>query len=483
MSLPKDCPDRTRKSAIIVDLEVRRQTYRIAKFTEAIELDRNNALAWHDRGCAYLDAKTYQSAIVDFTEAIRLNHVAAYNGRGVAYAYLNGYDAALSDFAEVVTRFHDTTDPARQELFAKALCNKGITLGKRGDREQEIAAYDELLDLFRNATDTGLREQVAKALFNKGFAHSKRADHEKEIAAYDELLDLFGDATDFRLHAIIARALFNKGVTLGERGEYEREITAYNELLNLLGSTTGQAFLVEIVLIKKGQSLKKHGDHELLDGNFKKGCDCYSEAIRCDETLRSMASAWEGGAKEGVKIEIERYLLKYYGLTPIEEENPSNGYDLPRRVITEAELREYISEQSALITERLSQPKEQPFPVLSDREVKAIIAHGKKHPWDDRREKGWPYHTNAFVYVHIIYRKWVNRGLTREILAWSDPALHAHLNTKISREGGMPEWLDVPSGPEARARAITDPKERAELEVTRKVLRDLQRKHRASPGD
>ena len=59
----------------------------------------------------------------------------------------------------------------------------------------------------------------------------------------------------------------------------------------------------------------------------------------------------------------------------------------------------------------------------------------------------------------------------------ADPSLHAHLKTKISREGGMPRWLDVPSGPDARARAITDPTGRAELEIFRKVQRDIQRRH------
>jgi hypothetical protein len=205
----------------------------------------------------------------------------------------------------------------------------------------------------------------------------------------------------------------------------------------------------------------------LSRGDFKKACDEYRSAIAQDKIHKFDAES-----------AIENYFLRYYSILPKEEKNPSNGYDLPKRIITEAELREYIKEQAGLLTERLIQPEEGPFPILSGRTVKAIIAHGKKHPWDDRREQVWPYHTNAFVYVHITYRKWVNRGLTREILAQADPSLHTNLTRKISLEG-LPGWLDLPTGSEAKLRSITDPIKRAKLEGVREFLRDQKRKTRS----
>lgn len=183
---------------------------------------------------------------------------------------------------------------------------------------------------------------------------------------------------------------------------------------------------------------------------------------------------------EKVKLEVESDILRYYNLAQEKEDNPSNGYDLPSRVITEAELREYIKDQASLLTERLSQ-EERPFPTISERAVKAIVAHGKKHKWDDRKERGWPYHSNAFVYAHITYRRWVNRGLTREILAQADPSLAAHLNRKISVEG-LPGWLDLPTGAEARLRAIRDPVERAKAEGVREFHREKQKRWRKKAG-
>lgn len=191
------------------------------------------------------------------------------------------------------------------------------------------------------------------------------------------------------------------------------------------------------------------------------------------------------------EVEVAATICRYYGIQifvdaislSVANNDPIAGYDVPERIITKDELRELIGDTAALLLDRLSHEAEPPFPLLSEAEIKAIVAHGKKNRWDDREKRGWHYHTNAFKYVHVTYRRWVNRGLTREILKWADPSLHAHLKTKITREGGIPAWLDVPSGPDARIRAIPDPTERAELAIARKVSRNRMRKHRANLGD
>jgi hypothetical protein len=223
---------------------------------------------------------------------------------------------------------------------------------------------------------------------------------------------------------------------------------------------------MKLVGLLEGRAIAELAEHELAIDRINQANVLFRYAIHCSPEIKTY-----------VHERFESHILKYYALGQ-EQENPSNGYDLPTRVISEAELRAYINEQAALLTARVAQPEDAPFPILSERTVRAIIAHGKKHQWDDRREQGWPYHTNAFVYVHITYRKWVNRGLTREILAWADEPLYAHLNKKISLEG-MPGWLDVPSGPEARARAITDPIERTKLEGVREFFRDQKRRTRS----
>jgi Flp pilus assembly protein TadD len=50
-------------------------------------LEPHNATYYFARGVAYLDTNDYDKAIIDFTEAIRLepNNASAYNNRGTAY--------------------------------------------------------------------------------------------------------------------------------------------------------------------------------------------------------------------------------------------------------------------------------------------------------------------------------------------------------------------------------------------------------------
>ncbi|HHT9115414.1 MAG TPA: hypothetical protein ACFYEL_02985, partial [Candidatus Wunengus californicus] len=71
-------------------------------------------------------------------------------------------------YDEVVRRFGEATEPALRERVAKALVNKGITLGSLNQSKDEIAVYDEVVRRFGEATEPALREEVAKALVNKG---------------------------------------------------------------------------------------------------------------------------------------------------------------------------------------------------------------------------------------------------------------------------------------------------------------------------
>jgi hypothetical protein len=57
--------------------------------------------------------------------------------------------------------------------------SKGVTIGRLGRTEEEVAAYDEIIDRFGTATELPLREQVGKALINKGLALGRLGRSEK----------------------------------------------------------------------------------------------------------------------------------------------------------------------------------------------------------------------------------------------------------------------------------------------------------------
>jgi preprotein translocase subunit SecA len=89
---------------------------------------------------------------------------------------------------------------------AKALVNKGITLGDLNRSEDEISVYDEVLRRFGDATEPAMREQVARALLYKGFRLGDLNRSEDEISVYDEVVRRFGNATEPAVRELMAKA-------------------------------------------------------------------------------------------------------------------------------------------------------------------------------------------------------------------------------------------------------------------------------------
>jgi hypothetical protein len=75
----------------------------------------------------------------------------------------------------LIARFGAASELALREPVARALVNKGGTLGQLGPSEEEIAVFDDVIARFGAASELTLREQVAKALVNKGFTLGRSA--------------------------------------------------------------------------------------------------------------------------------------------------------------------------------------------------------------------------------------------------------------------------------------------------------------------
>ena len=87
-------------------LSIRKATYdkAIADYTDAIRLKPKWAEAYYNRGAAHADKDEPDKAIADYAESIRLDpqHAATYYGRGVAYGMKCDYDKAIADFTEAI---------------------------------------------------------------------------------------------------------------------------------------------------------------------------------------------------------------------------------------------------------------------------------------------------------------------------------------------------------------------------------------------
>jgi D-alanyl-D-alanine-carboxypeptidase/D-alanyl-D-alanine-endopeptidase len=125
------------KPAILLGTGNDKDTYdrAIQNYDEAIRLDPKSASAFAGRGSAYFDKGNYDHAIQDFNEAIRLNpkSAIAFNGRGASYFAKGDYDRAIQDYNEAIR-----LDPKTP----RALLNRGLVnlySGHFSDAQQDFS--------------------------------------------------------------------------------------------------------------------------------------------------------------------------------------------------------------------------------------------------------------------------------------------------------------------------------------------------------
>ena len=95
-------------------------TARIESYNEAVKLNPNDPVVYHNRGNAYANKRDLDRAIADQNQAIKLNpnYALAYNDRGLAYGARGDIERALADFDQSIK-----LDPKN----ALAYYNRGLT--------------------------------------------------------------------------------------------------------------------------------------------------------------------------------------------------------------------------------------------------------------------------------------------------------------------------------------------------------------------
>lgn len=163
--------------------------------TEAIDLNPNNALAYHGRGTAYDESRQYEAAIADYNKALEINpaYVEAYYNRGNTYSHLNNNERAIQDYNVAIQLNPD---------FAEAYGNRGFSYNELRQYERAIQDFNKVIKINHNLADV--------AYNNRGYAHAG-------LGQYKQAIKDFGKA--IQLNPNYAMAYKNRGICYQKLGD------------------------------------------------------------------------------------------------------------------------------------------------------------------------------------------------------------------------------------------------------------------------
>jgi tetratricopeptide (TPR) repeat protein len=194
------------------------------------------AFAYHNRARGWASKSDYDRAIVDYTEALRLdpNYVQAFYGRAVAWTMKANHDRAIADFDQAI-RF----DP-RQALVYES---RGVAWAAKGDRDRAVADFDQALRL---------DPKLVRAVFRRATIHAQKGDHDRAIASYDQAISI---APKY------VAAYFNRGLAWQAKGNPKRAIADYSRTI-LLDPTYAAAYT------QRGLAFELSGERERARSDY-----------------------------------------------------------------------------------------------------------------------------------------------------------------------------------------------------------------------
>jgi Tfp pilus assembly protein PilF len=223
-------------------------------FNDAVASGDHLAEAYANRGIANEALSNYDSAVGDYTEALRLfgpdspDVPEVQNNRGVAFLRLRRNEEAMADFDAAID-----ADPDYAEAFA----NRGRAFLDQEDYDAAIEDLDHAIEL---------KVDLAEAYGNRALAFESMGDDEKAIADYSRAIELSHDP----------QAYFNRGMLRYTLGCFN---LAYQDFSTIVEQADESEYLWYMAKSQK----------DFLEGRPK-------DADTCSGSERGSDSDAEGGA-------------------------------------------------------------------------------------------------------------------------------------------------------------------------------------------
>jgi tetratricopeptide (TPR) repeat protein len=180
----------------------------VTAFETATTLNPIFALAWNNKGNAYLKLKKYNKAIDAFEEAFEINpnYYLALHNKGDALYSLGKYEEAINIYDQVISTENDP--------------NVYKSWNDRGLAKYRLENYEEALEAFDKAIE--INPTFADGLINKGVVFYKLEMPSKAKEVFEKALELEPGNS---------RASNNLGVVLARDGELDRAKKLFENII------------------------------------------------------------------------------------------------------------------------------------------------------------------------------------------------------------------------------------------------------------
>jgi tetratricopeptide (TPR) repeat protein len=182
--------------------------------SSAIKIDGNFAVAYFNRGLAYMILKNNDQAIADFSKDIEIlpNATRSYINRGSIYMNQQKYDLAIAEFTKSIE-----VNPKEPQAWL----NRGLSYFQQNKADLAISDCSKAIEL---------EEKYWNAYFCLGLAFSNQ---EK----YDLAITNFNKAAEFVPNTRASLLYCMQGITYTKIGNFESAITSLEQGVKLDGTS------------------------------------------------------------------------------------------------------------------------------------------------------------------------------------------------------------------------------------------------------
>ena len=279
----------------------------VRAYTQAIQLDPNNAAVYTNLGAAYETRGEHDKAIEDLNKALQLDprNAAAYRNRAIAYGNKGDYDRAIMDYDKAIG--------LNSTLVSAYLGRAGIYETK-GEIDRAIENYDKAIQNIKKGDNSA---RSAFAYIARGNVFSRRAtmheqnknDHATSIQYYDLAIKDFDQA--IAINSEIAVAYSSRALAYELKGDHDQARADSDRAIQLDPAHATEAYE------QRGLAYWREGDQD-------RAIQAFSEAIRINpqdaNSFRGRALAYES------KHDYERAIQDYSQLIRLDPASAAGTY-------------------------------------------------------------------------------------------------------------------------------------------------------------